>query len=326
MHEQTRNQLRRPWWKVPRPNWNYTAKGEKMTYDHIQVKPILLTTSRDGFSLLTMELTYPRFIHAEVMTHRALAKNASSSRAIPSLHFIEQAENNPVLPLRFGQNQKGMQDTGDCILNEAQAIEDWRRLARDVAGQCRAYRESGVHKQIANRPLEPYTNIKVVVTGNIGIEGYGWDWFFSLRDHEDAQPEIKDLAQKIKASLKSIKAVESDMHFPYVTDAELESPLGHRHLMLISAARCARVSYFKMEPKSVKEELELANLLLESKHLSPFDHQGLVCPIYQIDKLSRTELVALVTKFVTGKDLGTDKRFDVRHLRGWYPARVALFK
>jgi len=33
--------------------------------------------------LTTFQLTYPRFIHAEFMTHRQFSRNASSSRAIP---------------------------------------------------------------------------------------------------------------------------------------------------------------------------------------------------------------------------------------------------
>jgi hypothetical protein len=47
---------------------------------------------------------------------------------------------------------------------------------------------SKVHKQIANRILEPWSHIKVVASAT------EWDNFFKLRIADDAQPEIKELA------------------------------------------------------------------------------------------------------------------------------------
>ena len=46
-------------------------------------------------NLWTFELTYPRYIHSEFMTHRVFSRNASSSRAIPVKRMIEQVRNNP---------------------------------------------------------------------------------------------------------------------------------------------------------------------------------------------------------------------------------------
>ena len=43
-----------------------------------------------GNRLTTFILEYPRFIHAEVMTHRVFSKNAASSRAIPIEKMIQQ--------------------------------------------------------------------------------------------------------------------------------------------------------------------------------------------------------------------------------------------
>ena len=37
----------------------------------------------NGHRITTFELEYPRFIHAEFMTHRLFSRNASSSRAVP---------------------------------------------------------------------------------------------------------------------------------------------------------------------------------------------------------------------------------------------------
>ena len=51
-----------------------------------------------GVRLTTFVLTYPRFIHAEFMTHRMFSRNASSSRAIPVRKSIEMVLNNPAIP------------------------------------------------------------------------------------------------------------------------------------------------------------------------------------------------------------------------------------
>jgi hypothetical protein len=43
----------------------------------IEAKIILDSISKAGARLTTFELTYPRFIHAEFMTHRMLSRNAA---------------------------------------------------------------------------------------------------------------------------------------------------------------------------------------------------------------------------------------------------------
>ena len=46
-------------------------------------------------------LTYPRFIHAELLTHRAITKSSASSRAIPVTKFIEDVLTDPALPVHL---------------------------------------------------------------------------------------------------------------------------------------------------------------------------------------------------------------------------------
>lgn len=62
-----------------------------------------------GKRLTTWELTYPRFVHAELMTHRLFSRNSASSRAIPTEKLIERVEKDPAMPIFWGKNQKGMQ-------------------------------------------------------------------------------------------------------------------------------------------------------------------------------------------------------------------------
>ena len=66
----------------------------------------------------TFLLTYPRFIHSELMTHRVFSRNAASSRAIPIEKIIEQVDKNAASPVRWGKNGKGMQDHGAFLSPE----------------------------------------------------------------------------------------------------------------------------------------------------------------------------------------------------------------
>ena len=75
----------------------------------ITAKIIKDSISAEGVRLTTMELVYPRFIHAEFMTHRMFSRNASSSRAIPVEKMIERVIREPAEPVHWGLNQPGMQ-------------------------------------------------------------------------------------------------------------------------------------------------------------------------------------------------------------------------
>ncbi len=64
----------------------------------IKAKIILDSENQGGDRLTTWILTYPRFIHSELMTHRMFSRNAASSRAIPVKRMMEQIVNNPAVP------------------------------------------------------------------------------------------------------------------------------------------------------------------------------------------------------------------------------------
>ena len=48
----------------------------------ITVKVVARSRAPGVPDLITLQCRYPRFIHAEFMTHRVFSRNASSSRAI----------------------------------------------------------------------------------------------------------------------------------------------------------------------------------------------------------------------------------------------------
>lgn len=226
----------------------------------------------------TLQLRYPRFIHAEFLTHRAFSRNASSSRAIPVKKLIEDIRTDPAMPSYWGRNQKGMQATVELSDDEIkQAKLAWRAASEKAIESAESLMALGVHKQTANRVLEPFSHINVVMTAT------DFDNWFALRDHPDAQPEIRILAQKMRQAMTDVywddkmNYVEpGEWHIPYIRPAE--QILSHQSKIAISVARCARVSYMTFDgmPSTVAEDIALYEKLIVAKpaHASPCEHQA----------------------------------------------------
>lgn len=249
------------------------------------------SVSPNGKRITTYELEYPRFIHAEFMTHRLFSRNAASSRAIPVPKMIEHIRNNTAMPIHWGANQPGMQAENECdnMINNGHTLftkEEWWRQSRNEAIDfAEQYHEAGYHKQIVNRLLEPFQFIKVVCTAT------EYDNFFWLRNHKDAQPEIKELARCMwEARNQSIpKQLKFDeWHVPYVSvvsgrsGAEYCVHTGNgpewvslEDALKVSASCCAQISY-RLTDNSLDKALKIYDMLVNSKpvHASPFEHQA----------------------------------------------------
>lgn len=235
-----------------------------------------------GRRLTTMQLRYWRGIHGEFMTHRVFSRNASSSRAIPIITFLKQVWNDPAGPVHWGANNPGMQAktelTGFKLWFAQQA---WRWTGRAVcAAVWLTNKVAKPHKQTFNRLLEPWQYISVIVTAT------EWDNFFELRNHPDAQPEIRELAIAMYAAMIVSRPQLREYHLPYLTDAEERSYInGHLDLdtlLKISTARCARVSYLTHDgtAPSIDKDIRLHDQLVGSVpiHASPTEHQAIAAP------------------------------------------------
>jgi len=238
----------------------------------ITAKVILHSISPEREKIATLQLRYPKFIHAEFMTHRDFSRNASSSRAIPVERLIQDIIRDPAMPVYWGKNQTGMQARQELNAVEQVAAENAWRHARDYAiMQARELIKLGVHKQIANRVLEPFSHINVVVTST------KWANFFALRRHADAQPEIKALAdamwEALEASIPQFVGY-GGWHLPYVDEGIIDPDMAIK----LSVARCARVSYLTHEGKkpNINDDLALYDRLVGSVplHASPAEHQA----------------------------------------------------
>jgi thymidylate synthase ThyX len=236
--------------------------------------------------LTTFVLTYPRFIHAELMTHRVFSRNASSSRAIPVTKQIEAVTANPAIPLAFTKNQKGMQG-GEALDGKAHedAVLAWL-TARDRAVEM-AYElvKLEVHKQYANRILEPWSHITVVLSAT------DFDNWFALRCHEMAQPEIHALADEMYALHAARRPDWLDAgqwHLPFIDaynlqqaiiDCGTDRALVDAMLVKRSVAKCARVSYLNHDGTrpTAADDLALYQRLVGSHplHASPAEHQAM---------------------------------------------------
>lgn len=228
----------------------------------------LSVTIRDK-RLTSFILTYPRFIHSELMTHRMFSRNAASSRAIPIQKFIEDVLTDPAMPIHWGAKQKGMQ--ADNEVNEETKIKAMRiwNSARDSAVSYAAeLHELGLHKQVANRLMEPFFHMTTLVTAT------EYENFFKLRAHAAAQPEIRELAYKMQDALKESTPERKpigDWHIPF--GDKFVDGLTIDQKLKIATARAARVSYKTFEGEiDYDKDYALHDQLLQEGHHSPFEH------------------------------------------------------
>lgn len=241
-----------------------------------------------GNRLITYEIETYRYIWAEVLTHKMLNKNAQSSRAVPVNSVLSINETSPVYPIVWGKNKGGMSATEVLEGKELDLVQTlWNMAADSAFAYSKKLSDLGLHKMWANRITEPFSRIKVVISGT------EWDNFEWLRDDpEAAQPEIVDLARKIKEAKSCstpLKLRAGWAHVPYVqrivkmfnTVYEIHYYSGDSEITLeealkISASCCGQVSYRKLD-ESFEKAMHIYDRLFDGAkpHFSPSEHQGI---------------------------------------------------
>lgn len=258
------------------------------------------SVSPAGHRLTTLEATFPRFILAEFNTHRVFSRNSASSRAIPVAKQLRRVLDDSYVPIEFGSNKPGMQ-AGPALTGAARDAAEAEWLAarddavRHVLGliaspeNVAAYDDLhacldaaqgslkeppaewlNVHKQVANRLLEPFMWHTVIVSSTT------WSNFFNLRAHPDAQPEIRLIATKMREAFERsvpTRLEPDEWHLPLVGEAEREETSSAEELAKVSIGRCARVSYLTHDgSRDLAADVALYDRLLESGHMSPMEH------------------------------------------------------
>lgn len=229
--------------------------------------------SPDGVRLTTIEATYPRIVHAEMMTHRVFSRNSASSRAIPLNKMLERVKEDGFEPIWWGKTQKGMQAEEELTGDELQrAKQRWKDAKDHMVSVVSDLQRIGLHKQIANRLLEPFLWHTSIVTAT------EWENFFALRCHGATQPELHEIANMMKGTLDLSKPdllKEGEWHLPLITDLDALTSEGYsiEDIKCICVGRCARVSYLTHTGvRDPKADIELCMKLLASGHMSPFEH------------------------------------------------------
>lgn len=248
--------------------------------------------------LTTFEVTFPRIVLAEFNTHRMFSRNSASSRAIPVAKQLSRVLDDPFIPVYWGVNQSGMQAAAELNPEEQVVAEDKWLLQRDYAvlgavaltggvdelkdeslqerikdlqtetGYKGTSLPTPIHKQIANRLLEPFMWHTVIVTAT------DWNNYFALRANPQAQPEIQRAAYLMKdlySGNTPQKLGDDEWHTPLIQVDERDMPI--EVLKKISAGRCARVSYLTHDGvRAPEKDVELCEGLMISGHMSPLEH------------------------------------------------------
>jgi hypothetical protein len=217
-------------------------------------KIICDSISKTGKRLTTFEITFPRIVLAEFNTHRMFSRNSASSRAIPLQKQIDRILENPFIPEQFPINGKGMQPNSYIYGNSevyVEAKKTWlntRNKAIESATELYNcldkfedldHKGIKIHKQIVNRLLEPFMWHTVIVTAT------EWDNFFKLRTNEQAQYEIRRIADLMYDAyhawdnpINLTKAIEVDINYIKTPNWSAVKPkelkVGEWHLPFIS--------------------------------------------------------------------------------------------
>ena len=281
----------------------------------------------NGNRITTFLLTYPRFIHGEIMTHRVFSRNSASSRAIPFEKMVKMVEEDPFIPIAWQKDHKGMQGT-EYITDKDSLYNNnfvWLQARDEAVLAAKELNEYGATKQLVNRLLEPYMWHTVLVTATefdnffdlrcpkYELEGYRQGTFRSKKDamnawegkgdypnsdldwydinKSQAEIHIQALAEAMWDVYNENKPEllkPNQWHIPFnnrLDSDELYNKLhapynfdyNHGRINLnkvaIATARCARLSYMTFDGKiDYEKDIKLHDQLLESKHLSCFEH------------------------------------------------------
>lgn len=247
----------------------------------IRATVIADSVNPSGSRITTFELVAPKQLVAQFNTHGMVRRDSASSRAVPTVKIIEQVRDDPYRPPQWNYRQRGMQPAGPMSDVDGARMDELERGLRSATlffvGEMEKIKPA---KEDINRYLEPWMWTTIVATAT------EWDNYFTLRTHGDAQAAHATLARAMQTAYRAsvpvkrypidygiaIDDIRDAWHLPYITDAERYSVKDWRHLPLMSAARCAGVSYFRQgarEDRTLTEEVNRALELVRNRHWPP---------------------------------------------------------
>ena len=211
-----------------------------------------------GPGLATFVVEVPAYVWMELLTHKRMARNASSARAqshqrhaamgyyVPAQWYRQGTWMSPGLPLDPATNDYITQ------LVEEHYAEVERRIAAIVIAS-----NGGIAKEQINRLMPISRMMRGVVTATEPA----WRAMLALRNHPTADVAMQHLAQQIAQALDAAAWVSAWKHTPFADDGDV----------MTAAARIARVSAGAPGPGQ-RSDAQLAQDLIDQRHWSPFEH------------------------------------------------------
>ena len=248
--------------------------GQELSAQFYTVFSITEGNEVDVFDL-SVDSQYHNFFANGILVHNCLSRNFASSRAIPVKKLRAEVWNDPFMPVYWGANKSGMSASEELTGWKLKLARlTWRLLSKVAVLGSWTFEKVGLHKQTANRILEPWLSVTGVVSAT------EWDNFFALRLAPSAQPEIQALARCMKEAMDAstpVELQEGEAHLPYIDDEE-KTKYNILDLVKISTARCCRVSYNNMLGKKSQpeEDIKLHDRLATDHHMSPLEHVAFV--------------------------------------------------
>jgi thymidylate synthase ThyX len=235
----------------------------------MKIDAVVLKDSMCCTRITTMMVTMPKFLVAQLNTHRAFSRNSASSRAIPMGKVREQVRREPYIPTDWPSAQKGMLGGPSLRGEDAEsAAWEWMTVREEALAAHVQMERIGVAKEIANRLLEPFMWTQIIITAT------DWAGFFEQRlPGNGAQGEMAQVAlamhQALHASMPGLLH-PGEWHLPLA-----EEGLGVKNALAQSAARCARVSYKRQGVETtIEQDRERHDMLIKEGHWSPLEHQA----------------------------------------------------
>ena len=200
----------------------------------IEAQIVADSISPQGIRIMTYLLTYPRFIHSELMTHRMFSRNSASSRAIPFKTMLKMVEEDPFIPIAWQKDHKGMQGTEYLDNKLPSATAEWLRARNQAIRFAKELNNShDVTKQLCNRLLEPFMWHTVLVTateydnsfelrcpqyGN-NEQGYFKSKKDALRHLQGRGVDITNLLKSTDIEWQKINKSQAEIHIQVLAEA-----------------------------------------------------------------------------------------------------------
>jgi hypothetical protein len=217
-------------------------------------------------ALVTFQIEAPIYVWTELLTHKRLARNASSARYESPKRHNEHGFYTP--QIWYERTERGR--VGDPLPYDVtqQLSELWtvaHRYLADMQVTMQTLVKNRGYAGIANEQINRLTTTAKMVRGVVTATWPAWRAFLELRASDEADVAMQELAFEIDAQLDVAEFNGGIHHVPFG-----EATHDVERLMQ-AAARIARVSNGAPGPGQ-RGDADLARDLLRDGHLSPFEH------------------------------------------------------